>query len=130
MTLPTPPNHFDLLLEALETARKQVCGYSGRTCDCKYGLVPSDMISVEAIACSHNWCEHTGCPEIRDLIAKTVWARRAHEFGPNHGCPRAGAAPVRPADTSFRHWRCNHCGQDYDSRGNPAPAQPEPQEQS
>lgn len=113
----TLPNHFDLLIEALETARKAVCIYSGRTCDCKYGLIPSDSISVEAMTCSHRMCEHTGCPEIRDLIAKTVWSRRAHEFGSNHGCPRVGAAPDRPADADWRIWRCNHCGKDCDSRG-------------
>lgn len=118
MTTPAIPNHFDLLIAALETARKQVCVYAGPTCDCKYGLIPYNNMPAAVHTCEHHLCEHTGCPELRDLIASTEWTRRTHEFGPNHGCPRGfTSAPAYPT-TNPTIWRCSNCGADCDPRGN------------
>lgn len=50
-------------LEALEAARLRVCAYPlSARCDCKYGLVPGghDPMFIGD--------EHTGCPELRDMI--------------------------------------------------------------
>ncbi len=51
------------LVAALEAARLQVCAYpTSATCDCKYGLVPGGFDPMVV------GDEHTGCPELRDLI--------------------------------------------------------------
>lgn len=50
-------------LEALEAARLAVCAYPlSVRCDCKYGLIPGghDPMVIGD--------EHTGCPELRDMI--------------------------------------------------------------
>lgn len=59
------------LISALEDARRDVCVYppNSPTCDCKYGLYPtSGPAFTRAMTCSHRNCEHTGCPELRDMI--------------------------------------------------------------
>jgi hypothetical protein len=74
------------LIAALENARRYVCAYPGQaTCDCKYGLYPtSGPAFTRAMTCSHHNCEHTGCPELRDMInclkdidAEVVQAQRS-----------------------------------------------------
>lgn len=69
------------LIDALETARKQVCTYMGPTCDCKWGLIlpddPAEVVPINALNCKHNYCEHTGCPELRNLIGRVRQAQRA-----------------------------------------------------
>lgn len=53
------------LASALSRARREVCGYPpGGPCDCKYGLLPE----IGGIKVAHLGEEHTGCPELRDLI--------------------------------------------------------------
>lgn len=83
------PDHHQILIDALETARKKVCGYGplARTCDCKFGLVPYALMGTNTARCSHRSCEHTGCPEIRQLMAQVknaqreTWARRSDAHG-------------------------------------------------
>lgn len=69
-------------IEALEVARRAVCTYMGPTCDCKWGLIPSDdpaeVVPLKALNCKHSGhCEHTGCPELRSLIGRIRRAQRA-----------------------------------------------------
>lgn len=75
------PDHYQVLIDALETARRAVCCYGGPTCDCKWGLIPSDdpadVVPISALNCKHNHCEHTGCPELRSLIERLRRSRRA-----------------------------------------------------
>jgi len=77
------PDPHQILLEALEAARKAVCGYGplARTCDCKYGLIPpgdpTEVVPLNALSCNHRGCEHTGCPEIRSLMARVKTQQRA-----------------------------------------------------
>ena len=87
------------LIDALETARKEVCIYMGPTCDCKWGLIPPDdpaeVVPLAALNCRHNHCEHTGCPELRTLVGqvrrsqRAWWAARSdkHEATPTHDMP-------------------------------------------
>lgn len=59
------------LIAALEAARLEVCPYVGQlTCDCKYGLIPvvGQIAFTKAMQCQHHLCEHTGCPELRDML--------------------------------------------------------------
>jgi hypothetical protein len=93
------PDHHQILIDALERARKAVCCYSGPTCDCKYGLIGpasfGESFPLNAVNCKHRNCEHTGCPEIRDLIGRAregqrrAWARDAehHRRTPTHDWP-------------------------------------------
>lgn len=96
--IPDMPDHHLILLDALEEARKAVCCYSplARTCDCKYGLIPptdpAEPVPLNAINCTHRNCEHTGCPEIRSMMAQVknaqreVWGRRSkHHERTGHG---------------------------------------------
>jgi hypothetical protein len=83
------PDLHQNMLDALERARKEVCGYGplARTCDCKYGLVPYSTMGSNTANCTHRYCEHTGCPEIRQLMAQVknaqreTWARRSATHG-------------------------------------------------
>lgn len=83
------PDPHQVLIDALEQARREVCGYGplARTCDCKYGLIlptdPAEPVLPSATHCTHRSCEHTGCPEIRSMVARVknaqreAWGRRS-----------------------------------------------------
>lgn len=124
------PDPFQQMLDALELARQAVCCYAptSRTCDCKYGLMLNGMrieIPPTAHKCSHRHCEHTGCPEIRDLIAqaKTTqrdwWARNAtkHERT-RHGRACCAYAPDEVFSQDRRTCQgpglCHNCTMDAD----------------
>lgn len=83
------------LIAVLEGARRDVCAYAlSSTCDCKYGLYPtSGPAFTRAMTCAHRNCEHTGCPELRDMInclndleAEAVEAPASHAYA---WCPGA-----------------------------------------
>lgn len=96
-----PPDPFERLIQALETARREVCSYSplARTCDCKYGLLPVDPMPTTAARCRHNNCEHNGCPDLRQMIQRVRDAQRQHIIS----CPGFNG--------------CAHCGRTDDGRG-------------
>lgn len=87
------PDHHQIMLDALEAARQRVCAYRfQRTCDCKFGLIPYPLQGTQTANCTHRHCEHTGCPEIRQLMAqvknaqRNAWARRSAEHArTSHG---------------------------------------------
>ena len=106
------PDPHQLVIDALEAARKSICGYGplARTCDCKYGLIPYAMQGSLTAACRHSHCEHTGCPEIRELLGRFRAAQRE--------------AWARKSDTHVRTthgWLCclHHPGLNFDD---PSPA--------
>ena len=119
------PDYHQILLDALEEARKRVCHYGphARTCDCKWGLVPSgdpaEVVPVNAIHCTHRNCEHSGCPELRDLMnrikreQRTRWAQlsEVHELT-SHGepcCAQMEAPAPPPGISCGSYWWCAEC---------------------
>lgn len=123
------PDYHQILLDALEKARQEVCHYGphARTCDCKWGLVPptdpAAVVPINAIHCTHRNCEHSGCPELRNLMGRIKreqrarWARlsEVHELTSHgEGCCAQLDTPDKQETTPGKthcggYWWCAEC---------------------